>query len=64
VRTDASLAAGTAVKCNFTPNDGGEVIDVISIIVRRDTTGTVLSFVNLPAHDQRRLGEIVRRTSR
>jgi CheY-like chemotaxis protein len=64
VRTDAALAVGTAVKCGFTPADSGEPIDVISIVVRRDATGTVLSFVNLPAHEQRRLGELVRRTSR
>ena len=62
LRTDAPLAAGTAVKCGFTPADGGEPIDVISIVVRRDATGTVLSFVNLPAHEQRRLGDVVRRT--
>jgi CheY-like chemotaxis protein len=64
VRTDAVLAVGTAVKCSFTPADSGQPIDVISIVVRRDATGTVLSFVNLPAHEQRRLGEVVRRTSR
>lgn len=63
VRTDAALAAGSAVKCGFTP-DEGEPIDVISIVVRRDETGTVLSFVNLPEHEQRRLGDVVRRTSR
>ena len=62
IRTDAALAAGTAVKCGFTPGDGGEPIDVISIVVRRDASGTVLSFVNLPAHEQRRLGDVVRRT--
>ena len=62
IRTDAALATGTAVKCGFTPADGGEPIDVISIVVRRDATGTVLSFVNLPAHEQRRLGDVVRRT--
>lgn len=64
VRTDAPLASGTAVKCAFTPVDGGEPIDVISIVVRRDATGTVLSFVNLPSHDERRLADVVRRTSR
>jgi CheY-like chemotaxis protein len=63
VHTDAALAAASAVKCGFTP-DGGEPIDVISIVVRRDATGTVLSFVNLPEHEQRRLGDVVRRTSR
>ena len=63
VRTDAALAAGSAVKCGFTP-DGGEPIDVISIVVRRDGTGTVLSFVNLPEHEQRRLGDVVRRMGR
>jgi CheY-like chemotaxis protein len=62
LRTDAPLTAGTAVKCGFTPADGGEPIDVISIVVRRDATGTVLSFVNLPAHEQHRLGDVVRRT--
>jgi CheY-like chemotaxis protein len=64
LRTDASLAAGTAVKCSFTPPDGGEPIDVISIVVRRDSTGTVVSFVNLPAHEERRLADLVRRTVR
>ena len=64
VRTEGSLTVGTAVKCGFSLPDGGEPIDVISIVVRRDPTGTVLSFVNLPAHEQRRLGEIVRRTNR
>jgi CheY-like chemotaxis protein len=63
-RTTASLSAGTAVKCNFTPPDGGEPIDVISIVVRSDATGVVLSFVNLPAHHHRRLGDVVRRTDR
>ena len=64
VLTDASLPAGTAVKCGFTPPDGGEPIDVISIVVRSDATGTVLSFVNLPAHDQRRLADVVSRMDR
>jgi CheY-like chemotaxis protein len=64
VRTDATLAVGTAVKIGFAPADGGEPVDVISLVVRRDATGTVLSFVNLPAHEHRRLGELVRRLSR
>jgi CheY-like chemotaxis protein len=64
VRTPASLAIGTAVKCGFALPDGGEPIDVISIVVRHDATGIVLSFVNLPAHEQRRLGEVIRTTSR
>ena len=64
VRTPASLAIGTAVQCGFALPDGGEPIDVISIVVRHDPTGTVLSFVNLPAHEQRRLGELIRTTSR
>ena len=63
-RTDAALPVGTAVKCAFTPPDGGEPIHVISIVGRRDTTGTVLAFVNLPEHEQRRLADFVRRTSR
>ena len=64
VRTAASLAIGTAVKCGFELPDGGEPIDVISIVVRHDVAGTVLSFVNLPAHEQRRLGEVIRSMSR
>jgi hypothetical protein len=63
-QTDAALAVGAAVKCAFTLPDGGEPIDVISIVGRRDTTGTVLAFVNLPDHEQRRLADFVRRTSR
>lgn len=64
VRTDAALSVGSAVKSGFTPADEGEPIDVISLVVRRDASGTVLSFVNLPAHEHRRLGELVRRLSR
>ena len=64
VRTDATLPVGAAVKCAFTPADGGEPIDVITLIVRRDSGGTVLSYVNLPAHEHRRLGELVRRLTR
>lgn len=64
VDTDAVLATGTAVKCGFSLPDGGEPVDVICLVVRSDSTGTVLSFVNLPAHEHRRLGELVRRLSR
>jgi CheY-like chemotaxis protein len=64
VRTEASLAAGAAVKVAFAPADGGEPVDVISLVVRRDAQGIVLGFVNLPAHEHRRLGELVRRLSR
>jgi CheY-like chemotaxis protein len=64
VRTEGPLAAGAAVKVGFTPADGGEPVDVISLVVRRDAADTVLSFVNLPAHEHRRLGELVRRLSR
>jgi CheY-like chemotaxis protein len=64
VRTDAPLAVGTAVKVGFMPADGGEAVDVISLVVRRDSTGLVLSFVNLPVHEHRRLGELVRHLSR
>ena len=63
VRTDVSLAVGTAVKCAFTPPDGGETVEVISVVVRRDAAGLILSFVNLAAHDQHRLDDLVRRTN-
>jgi CheY-like chemotaxis protein len=61
VRTEARLGSGTAVKCAFTPADGGEPLDVISLVVRGDAASTILSFVNLPEHEHRRLGELVRR---
>jgi CheY-like chemotaxis protein len=64
VRTDAVLGAGTAVKARLSVPDGGEPVDVICLVVRSDSTGTVLSFVNLPAHEHRRLDELVRRLSR
>jgi CheY-like chemotaxis protein len=64
VRTDAVLAVGSAVKCGFTPPDDGEPLEVISLVVRRDAAATVLSFVNLPRHEHRRLVELVRRLSR
>ena len=64
VRTDAPLAVGTAVKLGFTVADAGESLDVISLVVRREPAGLVLSFVNLPEHEHRRLGELVRRLGR
>jgi DNA-binding response OmpR family regulator len=64
VRTDAALAVGSAVKCGFAPPDGGDVVDVIALVVRRDADVTALSFANLPAHEQRRLDALVRRLGR
>lgn len=64
VRTGAALAVGTAVKCGFAPPDGGDVVDVIALVVRRDADVTAFSFANLPAHEQRRLDALVRRLGR
>ena len=64
VRTEAALAVGTAVKCGFAPPDGGDVVDVIALVVRRDADVTAFSFANLPAHEQRRLDALVRRLGR
>jgi CheY-like chemotaxis protein len=64
VRTDAALTVGAAVKASLALADGGEPVEVISLVLRSDSTGTVLSFVNLPAHEHRRLSELVRRRSR
>ena len=64
VRTAAPLSRGTAVRCGFHPGDGGEAIDVISLVLRSDGSGTVLSFVNLPVHEHSRLAELVRRLGR
>jgi CheY-like chemotaxis protein len=64
VRTDAALAVGSAVKCGFAPPDGGDVVDVIALVVRRDADVTAFSFANLPAHEQRRLDALVRRLGR
>jgi DNA-binding response OmpR family regulator len=59
--TDASLTAGMVVKCSFAPPDDGHAVDVISLVLRLTADGAALSFVNLPAHENRRLGEIIRR---
>jgi CheY-like chemotaxis protein len=64
VTTSAALTTGTAVKCAFSPPDDGVPLDVISLVLRVGPDGAVLSFVNLPAHEGRRLGEIVRRLTR
>jgi hypothetical protein len=64
VLTETPLAAGVAVKCSFTPPDDGAPLDIISLVLRAGGDGTALSFVNLPAHEARRLGEVVRRLSR
>jgi CheY-like chemotaxis protein len=60
VRTDATLALGTAVKLCFTPPDGAAPIEVISLVVRADRDGTAFSFVHLPAPETRRLTDLVR----
>jgi CheY-like chemotaxis protein len=64
VNTDAPLSTGLAVKCSFTPPDEGAALDVISLVLRAEADGAALSFVNLPGHEARRLGEIVRRLTR
>jgi DNA-binding response OmpR family regulator len=64
VKTQAPLATGLAIKCSFTPPDDGVALDVISLVLRIDADGAALSFVNLPGHEARRLGEIVRRLTR
>jgi len=64
VKSDAPLSAGVAIKCSFRPPDDGAALDVISLVLRADADGAALSFVNLPGHEGRRLGEIVRRLTR
>jgi DNA-binding response OmpR family regulator len=64
VTTDAPLTLGVAIKCSFRPPDDGAALDVISLVLRTDSDGAALSFVNLPGHEARRLGEIVRRLTR
>ena len=64
VQTEAPLSTGLAIKCTFTPPDDGGSLDVICLVLRADADGAVLSFVNLPGHEARRLGEIVRRLTR
>jgi hypothetical protein len=53
-----------AIKCSFRPPDDGASLDVISLVLRADADGAALSFVNLPGHEGRRLGEIVRQLTR
>jgi len=64
VKSDAPLSAGVAIKCSFRPPDDGASVEVISLVLRADVDGAALSFVNLPGHEGRRLGEIVRRLTR
>jgi DNA-binding response OmpR family regulator len=64
VKSDAPLSTGLAVKCSFSPLDDGAALDVISLVLRVDADGAALSFVNLPGHEARRLGEFVRRLAR
>jgi DNA-binding response OmpR family regulator len=61
VAVTAPLSPGMAVKSAFRPPDDGAALDVICLVIRVDTDGVALSFVNLPAHDGRRLGDVVRR---
>jgi len=64
VNTAAPLSTGLAIKCTFTLPDDGGALDVISLVLRAGADGAVLSFVNLPGHEARQLGEIVRRLAR
>src|SRR5262249_34471816 len=64
VNTAAPLSTGRAIKCTFALPDDGGALDVISLVLRAGADGAVLSFVNLPAHQPRQLGEIVRRLAR
>jgi DNA-binding response OmpR family regulator len=64
VKTAAPLSSGVAVRCSFQPPDEGAPLDVISLVLRVGADGAALSFVNLPGHEARRLGEIVRRLTR
>jgi PilZ domain-containing protein len=64
VKSDAPLSVGVAIKCSFRPPDDGASLDVISLVLRADADGAALSFVNLPGHEGRRLGEIVRQLTR
>jgi DNA-binding response OmpR family regulator len=64
VTTDAPLTRGVAIKCSFRLPDDGAALDVISLVLRTDSDGAALSFVNLPGHEARRLGDIVRRLTR
>src|SRR5438093_848646 len=64
VKTDATLSSGVAVRCAFQPPDDGAPLDIISLVLRLGPDGAALSFVNLPGHEARRLGEIVRRLTR
>jgi CheY-like chemotaxis protein len=61
VRADAPLEPGTAVKLCFSPPDGAGPLEVISLVVRVDADGAVLSLVRLPAADARRLSSVVQR---
>jgi DNA-binding response OmpR family regulator len=64
VKTGAPLSPGVAIRCSFQPPDDGARLDVISLVLRVGADGAALSFVNLPGHEGRRLGEIVRRLTR
>lgn len=64
VKTDAILTAGAAIKCSFSLPDAGAAVDVICLVLRTSADEAVLSFVNLPGDDARRLAELVRRLTR
>ena len=64
VTTEAPLSTGMAIKCAFTPPDEGGQLEVISLVLRTGADGAALSFVNLPGHEARRLGELVHRLTR
>ena len=59
VRTVLGVRPGGAAKLSFTPPDGGEPIQVMSLLVRQDYDGYTFYFVNLTGRDFARLGTLV-----
>jgi len=61
VRVNRRLRPGQAVKLEFTPPDGGPMIDVLALVVRVDPQGVAFWFLDLLTPDAARLNTLVDR---
>lgn len=58
VRSVLGIRPGGAAKLTFTPPDGGDAIQVMSLLVRQDHDGYAFYFVNLTSSDFERLAQL------
>jgi CheY-like chemotaxis protein len=59
IKPRAPARPGSAVRLGFTLPDGGNPLEVMSVLVREDRDGHAFFFVNLSASDSQRISDLV-----